>query len=235
MDEIKKNVYITYVEVLQDGYKTLLRTLRTPNPEFEAYGANKCNEILSKARLAVEKITYNMLKDYKDDIKRVGNPELSQICHEFFMFDLNGCLGMVAEPLQTEWWMLANRLKQRFMDLEKLEIIYVENINNCVKDEPVGKTFDEDVKQTKKLERRKELFEDIILKQDKERYLTKLKERMKGMGKDAAIQILFNDIQNKCITKFPTYRVFCETFPEIEIPESTYSYKKQPYLSMLNK
>ena len=206
MDEIKKNVYITYVEVLQDGYKTMLRTLRTPNPEFEAYGAKKCNERLTTARLAVEKITYNMLKDYKEDIKRVGNPELSEICHDFFLLDLNGCLRMVAEPLQTEWWLLANRLKQRFMDLQKLEIISVEKTNQSLKEKSI-ESFMNDDQDGKKLEVIRRLITGKI-------------------GKNAALVI--HCAMKQGWMERPTTRIVAEEFGNIGSPKGFDAYLRTP-------
>ena len=123
MVDIKKNVYITYIETIKKGYTEMQRFMGTDNPVYDVYGDKRCNKIINDARCALEQITADMLKDYSQEIRRVGNPDLSNICHEFLNSDLNIGLQQVAEPLRPEWWMLANRLKQCLRSLQKLKII----------------------------------------------------------------------------------------------------------------
>ena len=65
---------------------------------------------------------------------------------------------------------------------------------------------------------------DLILLNDKDKVFTKLKENLKGKSKDAAMEILINNIKNGTLMK-PSWNAFCDAFPMVEIKEGTYYYK----------
>ena len=78
--------------------------------------------------------------------------------------------------------------------------------------------------QPKQLGRKVKSVKDLVLVGDKESYITRLREQMKGASNDKAMYILINAIRNKYILK-PSHKAFAEAFPGVIIPESTYYYR----------
>ena len=80
----------------------------------------------------------------------------------------------------------------------------------------------EPLQTLKKLGKKPKSFSDCILLNDKG-YLPRLKERMRGLSPNAAIELIKNAINNKAIIR-PPYNAFKREFPDVakDIPESTY-------------
>ena len=75
----------------------------------------------------------------------------------------------------------------------------------------------------KRLGRRIKDFKEYILKSDKEIIFARLQEQMKEASPTAAMVHLRNCIKNGTISK-PSFNAFCNAFPNVKIPESTYYY-----------
>lgn len=86
----------------------------------------------------------------------------------------------------------------------------------------IEKQQPEPLQTLRKLGRKPKSFSDCILLNDVN-YLPRLKERMRGLSPNAAIELIKNAINNKAIIR-PPYNAFKREFPDVakDIPESTY-------------
>lgn len=76
-------------------------------------------------------------------------------------------------------------------------------------------------KQPKQLGRKMKAVKDLILPTDKEQVLEKLRNNMQGQNQDTAMAILINALNNKVLLK-PSWKAFCDAFPNVKIAEATY-------------
>lgn len=86
----------------------------------------------------------------------------------------------------------------------------------------------------KKRGRRHIPFEDCVIASNKEEFITKIKNDLADKNRDAAMTILKNYIRNGFIN-IPSHKAFCDAFPKIKVPETTYNTYMKPIRDELKK